>query len=144
LHLTGHSFIPPSASNYFMRFLICLKSISSSACITHTIIKNVMSFFLYLIFTAFFFCLCNYWRQYVYHQQQKFKHIQCFHFTLIYFRLLLKTKPRSFFSSTGLFAQQVFLLLVCFTQSCYVIIIYCFTKQHSIPHWHNDIIPANR
>lgn len=44
----------------------------------------------------------------MYHQQQKYKHMQCFHFTLPYFRLLLKTKARSFFSTTGLFAQQVF------------------------------------
>jgi hypothetical protein len=40
----GESFIPPSATDYFMRFFMRLKMASAKACINHTAIKNVIAF----------------------------------------------------------------------------------------------------
>ena len=70
--------------------------------------------------------------------------MQFFHFNLLSFEAIVKNKKPGRFLIDRAFCSTSFLLLVCFTQSCYVFIICCFTKQHSTAYRHNGIIPANR
>jgi hypothetical protein len=82
----------------------------------------------------------------VYYNKQNFYQVHSMHAVgIFHFNPLLpdKKSPVVFYYDRA-FCSTSFLLLVCFTQSCYGIIICCFTKQHSMACRHKDIIPADR